>query len=308
VCVAPDLARGIADYARFVRRHTHLRAPCEDGSIEAGVSHVHASLSPYEPPAGDMINNLNRDAVTRAGDRDGARERWRIGEPYVGEDVPVLFVRRPPGRGGGEGGDNEPAEADTGLLLSTPPSVPRPDGFTAAFRLRALRRAYPPTLPLDRVARAIVAAYVAIGEVTPSAAASLSLTPRPGGIVRCALSAGNAAENAQLTASLDEALSPATGQRYVISRPVWPAELTLGAARWRALTGRSPLTVAWHAVPSDFSSKKERAETYRAAWCANVGPGQLLFAGREAAAGRDELVAAAATRADYVTSRRTLWH
>ena len=36
VCVAPDLARGIADYSRFVRRHSHLHAPCEDGSIETG--------------------------------------------------------------------------------------------------------------------------------------------------------------------------------------------------------------------------------------------------------------------------------
>jgi superfamily II DNA or RNA helicase len=306
VCVAPALARGIADYARFVRRHTHLRAPCEDGSIEAGVSHVHASLSPYLPPASDAITGLNRDAVTRAADRSGARQRWRIGEPYVGEDVPVLFVRRQVGHGRDD--DREPTAPDTGLLLSTAPSVPRPGGFTAAFRLRALKRAYPPTLPLDRVARAIVAAYVSLGEVRPSAAASLSLTPRPGGIVRCALSAGNAAENAQLTASLDEALSPGAGQRYVISRPVWPAGLTPGRARWRALTGRSPLTVAWHAVPSDFANKKERAEAYRAAWCANVGPGELLFAGREAAAGRDQLVAAAAARPDYVTSRRTLWH
>jgi hypothetical protein len=310
VCVAPDLARGVADYARFVRRHTHLRAPCEDGSIEAGVSHVHALLSPFLPPAADLIVPLNRDAVSRATDRAGARERWQIGQPYVGEDIPVLFVRRRAEHGGP--GDDAAgaagAEPDTGLLLSTPPSVPRPDGFGAAFRLRALQRAYPPTLPLDRVARAIVAAYVTLGEIRPSAAGSLSLTPRPGGIVRCALSAGDAAENAQLTAALDEALTPASGQRYVVSRPVWPTDLQRGTARWRALTGRSPLTVAWHAVPSDFATKKERAEAYHAAWCVNVGPGELRFAGREAAAGREQLIAASAAAADYVTSLRTLWH
>ena len=50
VCVAPELERGVADYERFVRRHAHLHAPCEDGSIESGVSHVHPELSPYAPP------------------------------------------------------------------------------------------------------------------------------------------------------------------------------------------------------------------------------------------------------------------
>ena len=50
VCVDPALERGAADYHRFVRRHAHLHAPCEDGSIESGVSHVHPQLSPYAPP------------------------------------------------------------------------------------------------------------------------------------------------------------------------------------------------------------------------------------------------------------------
>jgi hypothetical protein len=89
---------------------------------------------------------------------------------------------------------------------------------------------------------------------------------------------------------------------------MWPAGLTRRAARWRTLTGRPALSTAWHPVPSDFAAKKERAEAYHAAWCTNVGPGELLFAGREAAAGRDQLAAAAAARAEYVTSRRTLWH
>ena len=93
VCVAADLARGTADYGRFVRRHAHLHAPCEDGSIETGVSHVHAALSPFLPPPDAELSGLNSDALTRAGDRLGARRRWRIGEPYVGEDVPVLLVR-----------------------------------------------------------------------------------------------------------------------------------------------------------------------------------------------------------------------
>jgi hypothetical protein len=61
-------------------------------------------------------------------------------------------------------------------------------------------------------------------------------------------------------------------------------------------------------VPSDLGSRKERALAYLAAWRAHVGQGELLFAGRKMAAGRDELATATAAGAQYVTSRRTLWH
>jgi hypothetical protein len=316
VCVAADLARGTADYGRFVRRHAHLHAPCEDGSIESGVSHVHAALSPYLPPPDAELPVLNADGIARAGDVIGARERWRIGEPYVGEDVPVLLVsaasgplaRRVPRERDAEAGTAAGADM-SGLLLdpsSGPP--PKPRGPLVALRTRRLRSAYPSLLPLDRVARAIVAAYVALGEIDTAAGESLALTPRVGGLVRCALTMGNSNENALLAAALDEAIRPASGQRYVVSRPRWPEGRSAGSVIWRALTFRSPLAESWHPVPSHLGTRKERALAYHAAWRANVGPGQLLFAGREAAAGRDELASAASASAGYITSRRTLWH
>jgi hypothetical protein len=305
VCVAADLARGTADYGRFVRRHAHLHAPCEDGSIESGVSHVHASLSAYQPPPDAELSGLNRDGLARGSDRAGARVRWRIGEPYVGEDVPVLLVRatsaartvRP---------DEEPPASGLLLGLDNPPPPAR--GPFTALRLRKLREAYPERLPLDRSARAIVAAYVALNEITPAAGASLTLAPRAGGIVRCSLSAGDAHENGLVTSALDEAISPALGQRYVISRPLWPRSRHARTVAWRGLTFREPLEVSWHPVPSDLGSRKERALAYLSAWQTHVGPGALLFAGREAAAGRDELASATAAGAQYMTSRRTLWH
>jgi superfamily II DNA or RNA helicase len=305
VCVAPDLARGTADYGRFVRRHSHLHAPCEDGSIETGVSHVHPLLSPYLPPADDAVERLNLDGVTRATDRIGARERWRIGEPYVGEDVPVLLVRRTRSAPATRRGD---APFATGLISELPTSTPRPRGPIAALRIRALERAYPTILPLDRVARAIVDAYVALGDIGERSAASLTLTPRAGGIVRCWMPGGNAQENAKLAAALDEAINPALNPRYVVSRPAWPVGRRPSAVAWRALTFRDPLVVSWHPVPSDLGSHKDRATTYYVAWQLQIGPGELLFAGRESAAGREESVDAAAASADYVTSRRTLWH
>ncbi len=95
VCVAPELERGHADYARFVRRHAHLHAPCEDGTIETGPSHVHPELSPFGPPPAERFVAINIEQQERAADRDAARARWGIGQPYRCVDLDVLVVRAP---------------------------------------------------------------------------------------------------------------------------------------------------------------------------------------------------------------------
>ena len=93
VCVAPDLVRGVADYERFVRKHLNLFAPAEDGEVEAGPSHVHPDLGPFTPPPVNRFTELNRALLARATDRDAARERWQIGTPYRGVELPTLLVR-----------------------------------------------------------------------------------------------------------------------------------------------------------------------------------------------------------------------
>ena len=74
VCVAPDLARGSADYERFVRKHLHLFAPAEDGEVEAGPSHVHPELGPFAPPPIERFHALNRE-LRRARRRPRRRPR-----------------------------------------------------------------------------------------------------------------------------------------------------------------------------------------------------------------------------------------
>ncbi len=97
VCVAPRHAQGDADYQRFVRKHRHLHAPADDGTLEAGVGHVHPDLSPFAPPPADRFAAIGRAMTLRAADRDSARARWRIGTPYEGHEVEtlVLHARRP---------------------------------------------------------------------------------------------------------------------------------------------------------------------------------------------------------------------
>ena len=124
VCVAPDLVRGSADYARFVRKHLHLYAPADDGEIEAGPSHVHPELSPFAPPPVGRLAELNRTMLARAAARDEARERWRIGEPYRGADLRTLVARRRAGAGrragGRRGGGRSPPRSRSGCRWRWP--------------------------------------------------------------------------------------------------------------------------------------------------------------------------------------------
>ena len=155
VCVAPDLARGSADYARFVRKHLHLYAPADDGEIEAGPSHVHPELSPFAPPPASHFAAVNRAMLARAAARDEARERWRLGEPYIGADLRTLVVRRRSGvdgvataaahqagtEGGGAAGAG--AEGAAGRRGGAPPISQRtPVAVAAAGLLVAVAAAF----------------------------------------------------------------------------------------------------------------------------------------------------------------------
>ncbi len=275
VCVAPGLERGSADYERFVRRHRHLHAPCEDGSIESGVSHVHPELSAFAPPPAEDFPELNALARARAMDPGAARERWRIGEPYRAEELPALLVRRRRRRAG----EAEPAAVAVGEL--------RPAGRPRWWLWPSVRRRrFPAVLPLQRVARAVADAYAALGEIRPSAAASLAWQQRAGGYVRCLLLDGSPEENGRFAAALAEAIEPAIAQRYVISRPL----------------GAVPYGRAWHPVPSDLARNRTRADAYSAAWATWLGPGELRYTVSDA-----DALAPAATGGDWESQTRQLW-
>ena len=297
VCVAPDLARGTADYDRFVRRHGHLHAPCEDGSIETGVSHVHPSLSPVTPPPATAFAELNTSALARAADRAGARDRWNIGGGYVGEELPVLLVR-PPAEG------RPPPPLAT--MADRPPKLPGARGPVLAFRLGAAARAYPAVLPLDRVAQAIADAYATLGEMTPAVSRSVALLPRPGGSLRCLLLDGDRDDNQRFTSALEDVLGGGAVPRYVVCRAAWPASRSRAGLRWRALLGMPTLDVSWHPVPSDLATHRDRADAFHRAWTRWLGAGEMLFAGRtdEGRAARTDAIAA---KPDHLASRRTVW-
>ncbi len=281
VCVAPQLERGVADYARFVRRHGHLLAPCEDGSIESGISHIHPELSPYTPPPAEDFADLNATALRRAADPDAARERWRVGEPYRAVELPALLVR--------SRGPISPVAAHVDLAGLAP--APRPRWWTPPARRG---RRFPAVLPLERAARAVADALLALDAIGDQAHASLAWQPRAGGYVRCGLPAGDPAENEAFCIALEDAVSPADGHRYVVSRPVG------GGARWPRY-GR-----AWHPVPADLGRNRERADAYRAAFSRWLGPGELRYTGTSED-GRAALAEASAAPEAFEAQRRRLW-
>ena len=264
VCVAPQLGRGHADYARFVRRHAHLHAPCEDGTIETGPSHVHPELSPYGPPDAGRFVAINLEQQDRAVDRDAARGRWRIGEPYRGVDLDVLVVRNP--RRVGE--QPQVALADVRPLRSRWQTLSAAAGLAAAAAVtatgaalaapallvagvlallaagaalvwarRVARRAHPAELPLEWAAGAVCDAYVALGEMTAEVARTMSFTVRPEGWVRVGLPDADAEVSRRVTAALDELYGGGALARYVVSRKVLPGGRTPGIRcrrTWRA--------------------------------------------------------------------------
>ncbi len=331
VCTAPELVRGTADYERFVRKHQHLFAPAEDGAIEAGLSHVHPALGPFAPPPGNSFGEINRQMTGRAAGHEQARDRWRIGQPYTGSEQQTLVILpRHPGKHKHEPAAGQPpryslsqkapaitaaaaaaltlaitaASADP-LALAGLAAVPAALGW-AGLRLARTQRALADPLPLDLVARTICDAYLMLGELTSQAAGSLAIEPRASGYLRCHLAAASAAENAHFTRALDQALSPASFPRYLISRLVpEPGRAPLRPLA-RALSGKAPFGRRWVAVPDDFGRSRQRANAYAAAWRRWLGPAELQFT-QQTAAGQEAAATAGAQAADYQTSTRRIW-
>jgi superfamily II DNA or RNA helicase len=333
VCVAPELARGAADYERFVRKHRHLHAPAEDGEIEAGPGHVHPALSPFGPPAAAGFAALDRELVERAGARDAARERWRIGAPYRGVEVPTLVARRRQGM----------APAPAGAAPSPAPAISQrvplavggagaavcvagaavtgaapllagvalaPAGVAwAAARLGRARARLPLVLPLDRAAHAVADAYRELGELSEAAAARIELEPRAAGWLRCTLPDATPEEAAKVAAALDEltGAADAAGQgRYLVGRPLPEPGTGPLALLGRVLARRPPFGERLHPVPADLGRRRERAETFARAWSRWVGPGRLIYAERTDA-GRRARAEAAAEDSGWETVVRAVW-
>jgi hypothetical protein len=164
VCVTGDHPKGAADFDRFARKHDRYFALAQTGDVVSGVAHVDPRLSPYAPPPEEQFDALNATMLRRAGERDGARERWAIGTPFADEPVATVTVatRRPLGL---------PAKAAGSLIR--PPRRGRRAAVALTLTLAAviLLAAASPAV----AATVVVAAIVLIGAAAAAAAAGLAV-------------------------------------------------------------------------------------------------------------------------------------
>ncbi len=338
VCVTGDHPKGAADFDRFARKHDRYFALAQAGDIVSGVAHVDPRLSPYAPPPEADFDTLNATMLRRAGERDGAPERWAIGTPYADEPVATVTVatRRPLGL---------PAKAAGSLTRRRRRARTASAVLAAALLVTILAAAAVTAAPaavlvvvlvlavvllaclasVGRTARRLVAAPGSgslddLAAATADALHAATLTSRGGDAVRVEAQADGgyrarlqevpAAESALFAEALDEVLAPLSQPRYVIGRLILPPPSGVAAATGlavrRLVTGQVPATVVYHAVPTALSGNKKLALAFERAWNTRVGPGSVIYAGSPEGTG-----ILAAQRGDdpfaLTTQIRTLW-
>jgi hypothetical protein len=161
-------------------------------------------------------------------------------------------------------------------------------------------------LPLGGAARSVVDAYRELGELSPEAAASLTIEPRASGYLRCVLTEATPEESARFATALDELVTVADAPRYLVSRPLPDPSAGVATQLARVLTRRRPFAARHHPVPADLGRRKERAEAFARAWARHLGPTTLVFTQRTDE-GRRARAHAAAEDGGYETLVRDVW-
>lgn len=308
VCVAPEDAKGLADYRRFVRKHQAYYALTATGEIECGVSHVDPILSPFGPPAPGETTALNGRTLSRISRREEAYEQWRIGQPYRNIEIETVRVhfnrslglpgRAAPGSGveGAVGrvgtaivAGGSLVTAGLGLLLTAAPAVALALGGVVgvgglawlAANVAGHVRTAGPTDSLENLASVVVAGLAATGGIdrrlTPG---SLRIVVQPDGYYRCYLEGATREDSRAFAEALDQLLAPLEAPRYIIPRRVVdPPRSALGGLRLavRSALGIPGGRLIYHAVPDYLAARRDRVAVFEQAWRRYVGGGRALF-------------------------------
>lgn len=98
VALLPELESGLKDLERWQRKHRHYYGLCDDGLIEKGVGHVHASFTRQDPRELFLsLDQLNDTMLARAEQRLATYDQWQVGKPYrdVAQDTLQITGSRP---------------------------------------------------------------------------------------------------------------------------------------------------------------------------------------------------------------------
>lgn len=307
VCVAPNEAKGLSDYSRFVRKHRAYYALNAAGEIECGVSHVDPALTPFGPPPATEMSALNARTLARIARREEAYGQWQVGMPYRNvetESVRVHFNRSLglPGNVVVGSGARNASRGRTraiwlGVVVVLAAWFGSAFGSDSAAALGALAglvgtlllaagpaarmRAALPTDSLESIASAVVEAMAATGGIGRNLGRpALRIVVQPDGYYRCYLDGASREDSGAFAAALDQVLSPLESPRYIIPRRV--VDPPAGTLDRFKLTIRSGLgfpggRLVYHAVPDFLAARKERVTVFETAWRRWVGGGSALF-------------------------------
>lgn len=253
VCIAPEFAKGLDDYRRFIARHKTMYGVTDDGAIEKGIGHVHAAFTELNPEGLEgAIEVLNAEMLGRVARRDECRARWRIGQPYHAQPIRAVEVRDVgPLAGGGFppfAGRNEPW-SDVSLAMAVGRAV-----LGALVEAGLLRRQY-----------------------------RLHARERVGGYVRLFVEDAEEADSTLFAESVHEALGPLDHPRYVIPRcadelrDTWLSKI-LPAIVAQYFRRRRRGMAMLHAVPSALGKHKDLAAIHTRHWNTHVSAGEAVYA------------------------------
>ncbi|MHC5027179.1 MAG: DEAD/DEAH box helicase [Planctomycetota bacterium] len=251
ICIADEFVKGLADYHRFRDRHSTWYGVTEDGQVEKGVGHVHPAFTDVAPEGvSELIGVFNDEMLQRAGMRDDARKRWRIGERFDG--IPAATLEARVGDGGG----------------GFPPFGKRGDPWSQDTLATA-------------IASAVHGALVATEQI--SATSRVRTGARAGGWVRLLLEKGTPEDVDLFLHSMDEVLGPLDRPRYVIERVVTDLHPTLLSRMLPDIVGRyfrkrrARLAMV-HALPTALARNKDLAAAFERSWNEHVSPGEAVYA------------------------------
>ena len=254
-CVAPEFARGMDDFERLCRKHQTIYGVTDDGAIEKGIGHVHASLADMSSDVlVESMDSINEDMLNRSTQRQQARTLWQIGSPYVG--TPIRSVEAP-----------MDARAFESSCFATAAS------FSDPWQPQTLTRA---------MARCVVECLIELEQLTLRP--TIRVSQRQGGYVRIYLENTDEEGSMAFSKAMQELLQPIDS----FERLRYMVPLVLDKAQRKAMTGWMPNVVGRYfedkteavafylAIPSPFSKNKSLVESFEVHWNDLVSTGDAI--------------------------------
>ena len=267
VCIAPEFKKGLDDYKRFRIKHNRLYGVTDDGCIEKGVGHVHATFTEIKPEGvEESMVELNRDMLERVEQRPHFRSLWKIGEPYHPEPIQAVEKKAQAGRG------FKPMS-----LLS--------QEWTEGTLTQAIGRA---------VIGGLAEAELLEDMSWTEAEQNIRIAERAGGYVRIFLENADEATSRLFAQAMADVFGPVKDARYLIKREAdfeysesrfagtWvldktPEFISSFIAKRTQVTKRRREVVKVHAVPKILARNKDRALIFQKNWNLHVSPGSVWF-------------------------------